>query len=512
MEAARKTFYHTYNYRSARHPDPANSVLEQLNYHPLSIVLLATVAHHNEWDTGRLSREWARHRADHPSRDKTLVTAIELSLASSMFRGLGPDARELLRVVAFFPQGVSENNLDRLFPTISDRRNIFDKFDTLSLTYRNNGFIKMLAPLRDYFSPKDPASSSLLRITKECYFSRLSVRVGPGEPNFEARWIISEGVNIEHLLCVFTPIDVSSGDVWDACANFVRHLHWHKPWLVILGRKIEELPDHHPSKPQYLFRLAQLLGPVANAEEEHRRVLLYALRLWRERGDDFEVARTLTRLAHPKWRLGNRAEGIPLVKIASEIFERLNHTAEHAQSLQCLAWLLRLESSSAAEEAASRSLNLLLDNKDDEFFVCECHRTLGDLFRHSGKIGEAKDHFSIALKIASSHGWQDQQFWIHHSLGGMFFGARRSSDARVHAERALVYAVNDAYLLSHAMNLRAIVLHSQRRFEEATSEALRAADVHEKLGDTLGLDISLDYLDLIKRVEYNLAHNNGELL
>jgi hypothetical protein len=68
----------------------------------------------------------------------------------------------------------------------------------------------MLAPIRGYLSPKDPASSPLLCSTKEHYFSRLSVDVYPGKPGFdEARWITSEDVNIEHLLDVFTTTDAT---------------------------------------------------------------------------------------------------------------------------------------------------------------------------------------------------------------------------------------------------------------------------------------------------------------
>jgi len=113
--------------------------------------------------------------------NKSLAAAIELSLASSMFRELGPDVRGLLGVAAFFPQGVDENNLDWLFSTISNIARIFDKFCILSLTYRSNGFITIL---RDYLSPKDPKLSPHLCTTKERYFSRMSVVLDPNKPGF----------------------------------------------------------------------------------------------------------------------------------------------------------------------------------------------------------------------------------------------------------------------------------------------------------------------------------------
>ena len=102
-----------------------------------------------------------------------------------MFRELGPNAREFLGVVAFFPQGINEENADWLFPTISDGPNMFDKLCTLSLAYRSGGFIMMLAPLRDYLRFKDPASSLLLGATKERYFSRLSTEIDADDPGFE---------------------------------------------------------------------------------------------------------------------------------------------------------------------------------------------------------------------------------------------------------------------------------------------------------------------------------------
>ena len=142
-----------------------------------------------------------------------------------MFRELGPDARELLSIVAFFPQGVNQKNLDWFFPTIFNRMKIFDKFHSLSLTYRSNEFITMFAPLRDYLTPKDPKASSLLRTIKECYFSRLAAEVEPRSPSFkDTRWITSEDVNVEHLLDVFTSIEPDSPIVWDTCVYFIAPL------------------------------------------------------------------------------------------------------------------------------------------------------------------------------------------------------------------------------------------------------------------------------------------------
>ena len=81
-----------------------------------------------------MAREWKQHQTSllQTGDNESLPHTIELSLASPMFKELGPAARGLLEVVAFFPQGIDQNNLDWLFPDIPNRTTTFDTFCVLS--------------------------------------------------------------------------------------------------------------------------------------------------------------------------------------------------------------------------------------------------------------------------------------------------------------------------------------------------------------------------------------------
>ena len=482
QEAARDTFHCIYKHgeRSAS----IDGVLEELEFHPLSITLLATIAQQNKWNTGRLVAEWTRQRTAvlDSKRSRSLAATIELSLASPMFQELGPNAREFLKLVAFFPRGVNEKNTHWLFPTIPDAPRMLDEFCVLSLTYRHNGSVTMLAPLRDYLRPKDPASSSLLSTTKECYFARLSGDIPPDKPGFEeARWITSEDVNIEHLLDVFTTIDGNLEGVWDACDRFISQLYWHKSRLVTLGPKIEALSDDHPSKAQCLLGLSRLSFSVGNTAER-KRLLSHALKLWRDRGDDLKAARILSDLSDANQRMGLYEEGIQQAKEASGIFERLGVPVEQAWCLVNLAWLLlRKKELDAAEEAAFHAIDLLPE-KGEQIRVYDCHRVLGVIYQSMGEPEQTIFHFEIAWGIASSLNWVEQLFWVHSDLAEIFIKQGKFNDAQTHVDHAKSFAANNTYFLARASALQARLWYKQDMFGEARSEALAALGVFEKLG------------------------------
>jgi len=496
-EAACEIFYNIYGNRSQS--DAITNLLEQLGFHALSITLLATTASQNMWDYDRLAKEWGmRHtqvlQTDH---NESLAATIELSLTSPMFCELGPDARDLLGIIAFFPQGVDENNLEWLFPTIPSSQTIIDKFCVLSLTYRSGSFVTMLAPLRDYLCPKDPKLSPLLCATKEHYFDRM-VDIIPDMSDFqETKWIVSEDVNVEHLLDVFTSTDPDSGDVWDACANFMGHLYWHKPHLVMLGPKVKALPDSHASKPACLLYLSRLFRVVGNHVEE-KQLLADTLELWRGQGDWFQVALILNQLARVNWLLDLNTEGIELAKESLGIYEQLNYTMGQADSLSELAELFHQDKQlDVAEEAISKSISLLL-GENEQFRICRGHWLLGKICYSKGETEKAINSLETALGIASSSNWDSECFSILYMLAGVCFDQGRFDDAHTHIGNAKLHVVNDPYRLCHAMELKASFLYNEGRIREAKSEALCAISGYEKLMAVKDVD---DCMKLLLRIE-----------
>ena len=504
-EAACNIFYAIYH--TSNRSTVIDDLLRHLDFHALSITLLATVALRNMWDYDRVAREWDTHRTQvlQTDHNESLATTIELSLTSSMFGKLGPDARDLLSVIAFFPQGIDQNNLSWLFPTVPNAGNISDKFCVLSLTYRSNGFIMMLAPLRDYLCPKNPLSSPLFCKVKEQYFHKLSVEVDPNHPGFKgAEWIMSEDVNVEHLLDILTSANTTSDDVWDTCARFIRHLYWHKPRLILLGPKFEGLPDGHPSKPKCLLWLSRLVGHVGNRIEE-KRLLVCTLGLWREQGSDQLVARTLKSLAEVNWLLDLHEEGIQQAKESLEIFKQLHYPPDQADSLRILAQLLCSDNQlDAAEEAASQSINLL-PGGGGRFEVCHGYRTLGNICHLKGKTEEAISHYKKALGIASPLNWHDQLFTIHYALAGLFSNRKNFNDTQTHLKQAKLHATHNTYQLGQVIQLQARVWYEQSRLEEAQSEALCAIDIYEKVGAVRDAECCRNFLQNIERKMKKLA-------
>jgi len=244
------------------------------------------------------------------------------------------------------------------------------------------------------------------------------------------------------------------------------------------------------------------------------RVLSHTLKLYREQGDDLQVAVVLRELGWVNCQTGLCKEGIELEKEALEIFERLGTAAGQGDCLNLLASLLWSdEQFNAAEEAASLAINLSSE-QGDQFQVCESHRVLGKIYRSKGEREKAIYHFEAVLGIASSFNWRDQLFWVHHALALLALDQNKLDDAQAHIERAKVHTDNDPYSLGYTMMLQAGFWYRRYRLEEAKSEVLRAVQVFEKLGAAEALERCSGYLQQLEQ-EINdpvALYFDGEIL
>ena len=247
-----------------------------------------------------------------------------------------------------------------------------------------------------------------------------------------------------------------------------------------------------------LVQLSHLIFSVGN-HEETKRLCAHALKLWRERGDELRVARTLRHLSDANRMLHLYEEGVEQAKEALEVFERHNDTSRQGKSLCDLAYLWWGDGQfDAAEEAAFRAIDLLSD-AGNQFQVCQCHRVLGDIYRSKGETEKAISHLETALGIASSSNWFVHLFWIYHSLAFLFSEQGRFDDANTHIERAKSQMVNHPYRLARAMELQAWIWYEEGRFEDAKSEALRAVDVFEKVGAAKDVEYCRRFLQRIDK-------------
>jgi len=104
-------FYRIYDGDNGR-PDLIDNILKQLDFHPLSVTLLATVAHQisGREPTGQ-GVEATSNGCTSDGTQQSLAAAIELFARLPMFRELGPDARGLLESSPL-PAGCRREHLD----------------------------------------------------------------------------------------------------------------------------------------------------------------------------------------------------------------------------------------------------------------------------------------------------------------------------------------------------------------------------------------------------------------
>ena len=130
-----------------------DNILEELDFHPLSINLLASTVRENYRDEATLLGAWDGGKTNilKASDRQSLADNIESTLATPTLQAHGMIALETLKALAALPGGVEESKLESTFAEISGIGNAIDALCESFLVYRQDGFFKMLSPFRLYF-------------------------------------------------------------------------------------------------------------------------------------------------------------------------------------------------------------------------------------------------------------------------------------------------------------------------------------------------------------------------
>ncbi|KAH7922641.1 hypothetical protein BV22DRAFT_642183 [Leucogyrophana mollusca] len=409
LGAARETFTQIYGTRGS--PASIDKVLKDLDFHALSINLLAHVATENQWTLDQLTSAWEKQQTDllelGGGKLQSLSVTIELSLVSSSIKQLGNNARHVMQVAAFLPQGINEKNLEDLFPTIPNIRSTIDALCRLSLMYRKAKAYAMLSPIRIHISNTHQARDTLpldLTHVKDYYYAQLV---------HDGAWIATEDANVERLIAhdLYRATAQDMDIVYWACAQFLCLLVRHKPRPTSLRTGIL-------GKPESTLHLV-------------------------DRGESsYYKTRSVYCLGGLAAQLRNYREAIDLLTIAKQLFA-------FGQEHDMIAWCLEAVAIqhfasgnlSAAEEMFQQTLNLRREyhilNPDDEARI---NMRLGHAVMCKGLLQEALALFTSAREYFESTGDVSNVAWATGGLGEAEWHSGNCVAARQHFETQLSLA------------------------------------------------------------------------
>ncbi|KAG1870808.1 P-loop containing nucleoside triphosphate hydrolase protein [Suillus subluteus] len=155
LSSAQAVFFRIYHHASrSEAEEDIQGLLKELDFHPLCINILANAAQQSDWSPTTLLKRWTDLRSKVLDGGKgklqSLSDTMQLSLSSPSIQNLGEDGLRALAIIAFLPQGLNRDLASDLLPSLPQVDAICDVLCIQSLIYRQDNFLKMLAPIRHY--------------------------------------------------------------------------------------------------------------------------------------------------------------------------------------------------------------------------------------------------------------------------------------------------------------------------------------------------------------------------
>ncbi|KAG1764258.1 hypothetical protein EV702DRAFT_1205072 [Suillus placidus] len=274
LGSAQAVFFRIYHHTSRSEAEEnIKDLLKELDFHPLSINILANAAQQNAWSPTTLLKRWNdRHSKvldGGKGKLQSLSDTMQLSLSSPSVQNLGEDGCRVLAIIAFLPQGFNENLASDLLPSLPQVDAICDVLCMQSLVYRQDNFLKVLAPIRHYVQDSLQAPDSTCLQEIRAFYYR-TVNSCSKEHDQYADIIISDHLNIEQVVAFNLANMDDAEETHDACWQFLWCLERHLPRPTTLTPAISnivESPSTWRLKARCLSSLARLYDTLSQLVE-----------------------------------------------------------------------------------------------------------------------------------------------------------------------------------------------------------------------------------------------------
>ncbi|KAG2126938.1 hypothetical protein DEU56DRAFT_535069 [Suillus clintonianus] len=278
LSSAQRVFLQIYHHASRSDAEEdIKGLLKELDFHPLSINILANAAQQNSWSPATLLKRWKDRHSKVLDAGKgklqSLSDTMELSLSSPSVLDLGADGRRALAIIAFLPQGLNEDLASDLLPSLPQVDAICDVLCMQSLVYRQDKFIKMLAPIRHYVQDSlPPPDSACLQEIYALYDDVIDCC--SNDRDQYADIIISDHLNIEHVVAFkLAHVPDGTGEIYDVCWRFLWCLEMHLPRPTTLTLAISNIVENSSTwmlKACCLSTLGELYSTLSQLAEAVR--------------------------------------------------------------------------------------------------------------------------------------------------------------------------------------------------------------------------------------------------
>lgn len=479
-------------------------LLVALEFHPLSINLLAQAALQNEWSPENLAVSWEQQKANlleiGQGKIQSLAVTIELSLNSPSLQHLGSSLFQFLQIAAFLPQGVNEQNLEDLFPGVADIHTIVSKLSKQSLVYCSGNFITMLAPIRLYISSQyNNVTSAILALKhiRSYYRDRLSRTTDVNEfieKNTVVldEEILNEHLNIEHLVNYDLVNSQNKLKSLSFCLAYLKNLRQaqhpqptalHAAILSISNTDFDQvhLWNFHLKNPftrrQCLvfkgYCLMQL-GFLARGNRQSRdtiELFLAAKEVFLSVPDQKALGYCLDYLGDQYITLGQLTTAEKALEDAMKVSHKLKDFEREASISISLARVKIYRGKSGVAELLSKSQKYFQDHGDQVMaFDAQFYQGLGEYY-HKNYI-MAKHHFEACLIYNRDTGDTDIIIACLWQLGTIASEIGKYEEAHEHFDEARLISLKrgkqgDAGL---SLALKAVITSDQQDFVKANEQ------------------------------------------